>query len=144
MIEIKQINGCDNLKEAFEIREKVFIVEQKVPPDLEWDELDTIATHFLLYLDKTPIGTARVFKRDNNWYIGRMAILKEHRGKRYGKLIMQNIMAYLMTKKPKNIIIHAQTTVLDFYRKFGFNEIGDEFLDAGIKHKEMVYKSKKV
>jgi predicted GNAT family N-acyltransferase len=144
MLDIKLLKGTDDLKEAFEIRKKVFIIEQNVPPELEWDELDKLATHFVLYLDKTPIGTARVFKKDSNWSIGRMAILKECRGKGYGKFIMENIMNFLKAKNLKKIIIHAQITVLGFYQKFGFQEIGDEFLDAGIKHKEMVYYGRNV
>lgn len=143
MLEIKLLKGTDNLTEAFRIREKVFIKEQRVPPELEWDGMDKIATHFLLYLDKTPIGTARIFGKDGNWYIGRMAILKEHRKKGYGKLIMENVMEFLKTQKPGKIVLHAQTTVLGFYEKFGFNEIGGEFLDAGIKHKAMVYSPRK-
>lgn len=144
MLGIKLLKATDDLKEAFEIRKKVFIIEQNVPPELEWDELDKIANHFVLYLDKTPIGTARVFKKDSDWYIGRMAILKEYRGKGSGKFIMEKVMNYLKKENPFKIIIHAQTTVLGFYQKFGFQEIGDEFLDAGIKHKEMVYYSRKV
>ncbi len=144
MLEIKLLKNLDNLKEALEIRKKVFVVEQNVPPELEWDEMDKMATHFLLYLDKIPIGTARVFKKESDWYIGRMAILKEYRGKGYGKIIMEYIMDFLNAMNPEKIIIHAQTTVLGFYRKFRFNEIGDEFLDAGIKHREMIYFSQKV
>lgn len=139
MLELKKIDVDNDFNDAFAIREKVFIQEQNVPPELEWDETDKIATHFLLYFDKIPIGTARVFKKDNNWHIGRMAILKEYRGKGYGRFIMQNIMDYLLAKKPNKIIIYAQTAVLGFYKKFGFVEVGDEFFDAGIKHKIMVY-----
>jgi predicted GNAT family N-acyltransferase len=139
MLELKIINGEKDLNEALAIRAKVFIEEQKVPPELEWDDKDKIATHFILYLDQKPIGTARVFLEDNNWYIGRMAVLKEYRGKGYGKFIMQEIMKFLSAKKPNKIIINAQIAVLGFYRKFGFVEVGEEFWDAGIKHKAMVY-----
>jgi predicted GNAT family N-acyltransferase len=139
MFEIKQLSGTADLSDAYKIRKQVFIEEQKVPPDLEWDEMDKIATHFILYLDKTPIGTARTFEQEGIWYIGRMAVLKEHRGKGFGKLIMESVLNYLKLKNPAKIVIHAQITVLDFYRKFGFVEFGEEFLDAGIKHKEMVY-----
>ncbi|MEO0093428.1 MAG: GNAT family N-acetyltransferase [candidate division WOR-3 bacterium] len=139
MTELKQIEGTGDLTDAFQIRHEVFIQEQKVAPELEWDEWDKIATHFVLYQDKVPIGTARVFEKDGIWYVGRMAIRKEYRGKGYGKFLMDNIMRYLKSKKPTKIVINAQTSVLSFYRKFGFMEIGDEFLEAGIKHKEMVY-----
>jgi predicted GNAT family N-acyltransferase len=139
MIEMKLTNSSEDLSDAFKIRERVFIKEQKVLPELEWDEMDKIATHFILYLNKIPIGTARVFEKDSAWYIGRMAVLKEYRGKGFGKHIMENVLNFLNSKKPSKIIIHAQTTVVNFYKKFGFVEVGDEFLDAGIKHREMVY-----
>ena len=139
MTEIKLLNGTDNLSAAFTIRQRVFIDEQKVPPELEWDDMDKVAIHFILYLDKNPVGTARVFEKQRVWYIGRMAILQKHRGKGYGKLMMENVLNFLFSKKPNIIVLYAQITVLGFYRKFGFVEIGDEFLDAGIKHKEMRY-----
>jgi len=139
MTEIKRLNDNEDLSDAFKIRKQVFIDEQKVPPELEWDELDKIATHFILYFNHTPIGTARTFIQAGIWYIGRMAVLKEHRDQGFGKLIMENVLNYLKTKNPNKIIIHAQITVLGFYKKFGFNEFGDEFLDAGIKHKTLVY-----
>lgn len=139
MPEIKILHGNEDLSDAYKIRKIVFIDEQKVPPELEWDEMDQIATHFILYFNDTPIGTARTFEQDGIWYIGRMAVLKEHRNQGYGGLIMENVLNYLKTKNPGKIIIHAQTTVLGFYKKFGFTEFGDEFLDAGIKHKAMSY-----
>jgi predicted GNAT family N-acyltransferase len=139
MTKIKILNGSEDLGDAVKIRKIVFIDEQKVPPELEWDEIDKIATHFVLYLDKTSIGTARTFIQDGIWYIGRMAVLKEYRNQGYGKLIMVNVLNYLKTKNPRKIIIHAQTIVLGFYKKFGFTEFGEEFLDAGIKHKAMLY-----
>jgi predicted GNAT family N-acyltransferase len=139
MTEIKILNGNEDLSDAYKIRKIVFIDEQKVPPELEWDVMDKIATHFILYFNDTPIGTARTFGQNGIWYIGRMAILKEYRNQGYGKLIMENVLNYLKTLSLSKIIIHAQTTVLGFYKKFGFTEFGDEFLDAGIKHKAMSY-----
>lgn len=115
MIELKIIHG----KDAFGIRKKVFIEEQNIPKELEWDKMDKFAFHFVLYFDKVPIGTARLFEKDRVWYVGRMAILKEYRRKGYGKLIMENILNFLKSKNPSKIVIHAQVPVVDFYKKFG-------------------------
>ena len=100
MTEIKILPGNEDLNDAFKIRKIVFIDEQKVPPELEWDEMDKIATHFILYINDTPIGTARTFVQDGIWYIGRMAVLKEHRNQGYGKLIMENVLNYLKSQNP--------------------------------------------
>ena len=140
MNKIKILHGDEDLNDAYKIRQLVFIEEQKVPSELEWDEMDKIATHFILYFNDIPIGTARTFVKDGIWYIGRMAVLKEYRNQGYGKLIMEYVLNYLKNKNPNKIIIYAQTTVLGFYKKFGFSEYGNEFFDAGIKHKAMLYR----
>lgn len=141
MIKVKIIRNGGCLKDAFEIRQKVFIEEQNVPRELEWDEIDKIAIHFIFYLDKIPMGTARFFEKDGIWYIGRMAILKEYRGKGFGKFIMKKMLNFAKHRKVNKIVIHAQIAVIEFYKKFGFVETNDEFLEAGIKHRKMVYQT---
>ena len=78
-----------------EIRQRVFIDEQKVPPDLEWDDTDEIADHFLAVLpDNTPVAVGRMFTTlDDTAHIGRMAVLPEHRGKGIGEAMLRHIMA---------------------------------------------------
>ncbi len=141
MIGVKIIRGNECLKDAFEIRQKVFIEEQNVSKELEWDEIDKIATHFILYLDKIPIGTARFFEKDGIYYIGRMAILREYRGKGLGEIILKKILNFAKHRKISKIVLHAQIAVVKFYKRFGFVETNNEFLEAGIKHKKMVYHS---
>ena len=142
VIEVKIIQGDAGLKDAFEIRRRVFIEEQNVPKELELDEMDRIASHFILYLDKTPIGTARLFEKDDIYYIGRMAVLKEYRGRGFGEFIMKKMMDFAKHRKINKIVLHAQNDVVEFYKKFGFVETDNEFWEAGIKHKEMVYQFK--
>ena len=120
------------------IRETVFIEEQQVPVELEWDGLDRKCLH-VLALDTCgrPIGTAR-FLPDG--HIGRMAVLKEWRGKGVGSAMLSRLLAEAKKRSIYQVVLNAQTTAADFYKKFGFQLEGKEFIDAGIPHVKMVLK----
>lgn len=114
------------------IRITVFVEEQGVPQDLEWDGLDEHAFHVMAFAaDGTPIGTGRLLQ---DGHIGRVAVLREWRGKGVGRalldmlLVIANKMGYDVVK------LHAQTRVLDFYLSRGFKTEGEEFMEAGIPH----------
>ena len=114
------------------IRTKVFVEEQGVPPDLEWDGLDEHAYHVIAYApDGTPIGTGRLLQ---DGHIGRLAVLREWRGKGVGRSILDMLMV-IANKMGNDIVrLHAQTRVLDFYIGRGFAKQGTEFMEAGILH----------
>jgi predicted GNAT family N-acyltransferase len=118
------------------IRETVFIQEQHVPVDLEWDQFDESCLH-LLALDATnrPIGTARLLQ---DGHIGRMAVLKEWRGLGVGTALLKHLLSEAKTRGLAIAIVNAQTYAVDFYARFGFQSKGDEFLDAGIPHVRML------
>jgi predicted GNAT family N-acyltransferase len=118
------------------IRETVFIYEQGVPPELEWDEADANCIH-LLAMDSVgkPIGTARL-SRDGS--VGRMAVLKDWRGKGVGSALVGCLLGEARSRQIKQIGLNAQTYAVGFYLKFGFQAVGEEFLDAGIPHVRMV------
>lgn len=120
-----------------EIRKTVFIEEQSVPADLEWDEFDTTSTHFLVTDNDQPIATARL-KPDGQ--IGRMAVIKSHRRMGAGSNLLNYIVNYAKASGLKDIYCHAQVAVIDFYLKKEFKAIGDEFLDANIPHQAMFKK----
>ena len=121
------------------IRKQVFIIEQQVPPELELDERDTSAIHFLAYGKyKQAIGTARLLTATNNTaQIGRMAVLKAYRGKGCGKALLSACIQYAKEQSFNEVFLHAQNHAIPFYQKTGFNIRGDEFMDAGIPHNEM-------
>ena len=135
-----KIAQTDKEKEkCFEIREKVFMDEQKVPAELEWDELDEVSTHFYLTCNDIPVGTVRLAVFDSEiGKIGRMAILKEYRRNGFGKVIMENIINYAKQNKIKKLVLASQSYITEFYEKLGFKVIGDEFLDANIPHFKMI------
>ncbi len=118
------------------IRETVFIHEQHVPVELEWDEFDAGCLH-VLALDSAgnPIGTARLLP---DGHIGRMAVLTEWRGRGVGSALLQQLLAEAKKRHLGVAIVNAQTYAAGFYAKLGFRTEGEEFIDAGIPHVRMV------
>ena len=120
------------------IRETVFILEQHVPIELEWDGLDAGCLH-VLAADSAgnPIGTARLLP---DGHIGRMAVLKEWRGRGVGSALLRLLLKEVKKRQLRLVILNAQTSAAGFYAKFGFQTVGEEFMDAGIPHVKMVLK----
>lgn len=119
---------------ASEIRRKVFIDEQNVPQEEEWDGLDPACQHFLAMLDGQPVGTARLLP---DAHIGRVAVLANARGTGIGVLLMQAAIEAARHAGHLQVVLSAQVHALAFYERLGFVAHGDEFLDAGIPHREM-------
>jgi len=117
------------------VREKVFIDEQKVPRELEWDEWDDASDHAVaLDARGKPIGTARLLPDGR---IGRMAVLKDWRRKGVGAALLRAMLDRARSRSMARAFLHAQVQAAVFYRRFGFSERGGEFLEAGIPHVEM-------
>jgi len=126
-------------KEIKAIRTKVFVEEQGVPPELEWDGLDEGSYHVLAYApDGSPIGTGRLLQ---DGHIGRIAVLLEWRGKGVGRALLEMLLVIANKMGNEEVILHAQTRVLGFYRKRGFTKTGREFMEAGIPHVAMKRKT---
>ena len=117
-----------------EIRRRVFIEEQQVPEELEWDEDDKACIHVLVTNNQTPIATGRI-KMDG--HIGRMAVLKDYRNKGIGSAVLKALINFSKTLKMKSVYLHAQTSAIPFYEKHDFKTSSKEFMDAGIPHKTM-------
>ena len=118
------------------VREIVFIEEQHVPRAEEWDGQDEGARHFLAtYPTGQPCGCARLLPSGQ---IGRMAVLTELRGLGLGMRLLQAAMHAARADGLHQVFLHAQTHALQFYRKAGFVAHGEEFMEAGIPHREMV------
>lgn len=119
-----------------QIRRQVFIEEQKVPEELEWDEFDDSSIHFLASCEDQPVACARL-KADGQ--IGRMAVLAEHRNRGFGRKLLKFILQTSEQKLSK-VYLHAQLTAVPFYKKQGFIETGEIFYEANIPHREMFKK----
>lgn len=132
---IQLMTWPDALPLARAVREKVFIEEQDVPRELEWDEWDERSDH-VVALDgrSNAIGTARLLPIGR---IGRMAVLRPWRGRGVGAALLEALLQLAREKGIPEVTLHAQTHAAGFYRKFGFDTRGDEFLEADIPHVEM-------
>ena len=146
------ISNWENHKNQLKtIRDQVFIQEQNVPVELEWDDLDEKAVHVLAEVHfndkkadakkvnskKLAIGTARIIINNKQAHIGRMAVLPEWRSKGVGSEILLVCINECRKHGIKKIVLNAQVYVIQFYQKAGFKISSDEFLDAGIAHKQM-------
>ena len=146
IIFVNNIKDKSDKKKAFEIRNLVFCEEQKVLKKIEFDGLDQFCDHYLAIINEVPIGTARVREQIRGTFkIERMAVLKRYRKKGVGKAIMKKILKhYLNLSKINKLILNSQIEAKDFYKKFGFVEVGNEFVEANIKHQKMIYKTQMV
>ena len=122
-------------EEARPIRLTVFVEEQRVPVEIEWDEHDATSLHALAYAaEGSAVATGRLLP---DGHIGRMAVLREWRGKGVGGAILERLIAAARARGDKEIELFAQTHAIPFYRKYGFAESGPGFEEAGIPHQAM-------
>jgi predicted GNAT family N-acyltransferase len=129
----------DHGKALRAVREAVFIREQGVPAELEWDELDAKCVH-LMALDaaENVIGTARLLLQQGaQGRIGRMAVLKEWRGKGVGDALMRRLLKEAAARQIQQLTLSAQVYAVGFYTRFGFTAVGKQFIEAGIPHVKM-------
>jgi len=117
------------------VRSEVFLREQGVPDELEWDDLDAMAVHVQARdAFGNAIGCGRLLP---DGHIGRVAVLRHWRGKGVGTEIMQVLIALARERGHTTVRLNAQTQAMPFYVRLGFSLEGEEFLDAGIPHRHM-------
>jgi predicted GNAT family N-acyltransferase len=132
---IRPVNYTAHRDQLHAIRRSVFIEEQSVPEELEWDEIDERCYHVLAFdPDGAPIGTGRLVL---DGHIGRMAVLKAWRGKSVGSAILKMLLVLAQKEGIALVRLHAQTHAVGFYAKHGFKATGKEFMEAGIPHRAM-------
>ena len=136
MIRVKKIETDQELQEAFKIREIVFIDEQECPPEEEFDGLDDESIHFIAYITGEPVGTSRYRTTDKGVKLERFAVLKEHRGKGVGKRLVQTAIVQIAATFEAGTLLymHAQLDAMPLYARYGFEKVGDKFVEAGIEH----------
>lgn len=117
------------------VRETVFMREQGVSAELEWDGLDESCRHALALSAKgDAIGCGRITP---DAHIGRMAVLQEWRGRKVGSAILEALLDEARRLDFAEVELSAQVQAMPFYRRFGFAEEGEEFMDADIPHRKM-------
>lgn len=135
MSEVRILSWDEARAAAAAIRTSVFVIEQKVPAELEMDDMDAHCDHALAFdAGGNAIATGRLLP---DGHIGRMAVLAAHRGSGVGRRVLDALVARAQSRGMREAILSAQTHALGFYEKAGFTAVGPEFMEAGIPHREM-------
>ncbi|MHB1216035.1 MAG: GNAT family N-acetyltransferase [Thiobacillus sp.] len=125
-------HGQENLSR---VRRAVFIDEQGVPEQLEWDAADAAAVHLLAVAESgQPIGCARLLP---DGHLGRMAVLPAWRGRGVGRALLAAALNAAQARGLATLRLSAQTHATGFYARAGFIAVGDEYEEAGIPHVAM-------
>lgn len=128
-----EIKIYDSLPDdARTIRIKVFVEEQGFKE--EFDSVDDVATHIVMYDGQKPVATCRFFVKDGSYLLGRIAVIKEYRSKHIGALLMQKAQEQIKRRGGNKITIHAQTRAKDFYLKQGYTDSGINDFEEGCPH----------
>jgi predicted GNAT family N-acyltransferase len=121
--------------DARAVRQAVFVIEQKVPLELEWDDMDAQCLHAVACDgEANAIGTARLLP---DGHIGRMAVLQAARGSGIGGAMLRALMREAARRGHASVLLHAQTHAEAFYLRHGFRREGDVFMEAGMPHVQM-------
>lgn len=134
------IEIASDISDCLALRMAVFVHEQNVPEDEEMDELDEQSVHFVARDgNQAPIGTARIYEVGDIGKIGRVCVAKSHRGTGLGAQLIDVCLVEL-SKRPhlNQAKLGAQNHAIKFYERFGFVVQGDEYMDGGIPHHDMV------
>lgn len=137
----KRITVEEDLKIAFSIRKEVFVEEQGVPLEDEFDEHDTLdgqCKHILVYYNQQPVGTGRIRTVDGLGKLERICILKPYRQFGLGKLIINELEQIAKEMGLSQVKLHGQTQAEGFYKKLGYQTASDVFMEDGIPHILMV------
>lgn len=133
-MKISKVSWAESAAPLSAIRRAVFIEEQGVPEELEWDDEDEAALHVLVLEEGQPIACGRMLP---DGHIGRMAVLKNYRGRGAGRLVLKTLLMEAEKLRRGRVFLNAQIQAAAFYAKYGFNQVGGEFLDANIPHVRM-------
>ena len=137
---IRRAETSRDIAQCLSIRDVVFVGEQGVDPDLERDGLDSKAIHYIAFGPDRALGTARVIKQDDRFKFQRVAVLGEARGTGLGAALMRFMMDDLARSPDadsRHFFLSSQVQAVPFYEKLGFSIVSDEYMEAGIPHRDM-------
>lgn len=132
------VDDPDLLSKSFKLRHEVFVEEQEVPPDLEWDDDDRTAVHACILDRGEAVATGRLVIHGAEGKIGRMAVKKNRRGEGLGREILRKLIAAGREMGVSSFYLHAQVHAKEFYSREGFTPTGGIFDEAGIPHVKMI------
>lgn len=138
---VKEITREEQLTTAFNIRKAVFVAEQQVPLDDEYDEFDKLQAmcrHILVYHNDKPVGTGRIRWIDGIGKLERICILPSHRSLGLGKSIIEGLESIAQKENTAQVKLHGQTQAEGFYHKLGYETTSDIFMEGDIPHVVMM------
>jgi predicted GNAT family N-acyltransferase len=151
--DVRVVRDDDAYEDAVAVRMAVFVDEQGVPEQLELDDHEDEAVHFVAYEPSDhdhdgpghhhdepgdPIGAARLREPDDGvGKVERVAVLDSHRGRGVGRELMVTAESVAAARGYDRLVLHAQTTATGFYERLGYERVGDTFQEDGIEHVEM-------
>lgn len=140
MVEYKWFEAGEPYGDCTDIRKEVFCDEQKYPVEAEFDELDKVTPHLVVYKDGVPAGTGRLVYVDENFcHIGRIAVKKMFRGEGFGRLVVEELIRRVKAENIPTVTIEAQTHAAGFYEKLGFKIVTREIIyDLHVPHYKMI------
>ena len=138
MIEARLVRDEGERQTVMAIRHRVFVVEQRVPVELETDSYDDDADHLLGLVDGVPLGAGRlVVESDAQGHLGRLAVLSEARGSGLGVALVRAIEERAQERGLGSVVLGSQVYAVGFYERLGYAAYGEVFDDAGIPHRHM-------
>ena len=133
----KRIMLEEDLRKAFDIRKAVFVEEQSVPLEDEFDEFDNLngqCEHLLVYFEEQPVGTGRIRWVNEFGKLERICILEPYRKFGLGKVIITALEKIAQERGAKKVKLHGQTQAEGFYKKLGYQTSSSVFIEDGIPH----------
>jgi len=132
------VAGPEDRAAIAELRTRVFVAEQGVPPEIEQDAADSWAVHVLSRDDGgRVVATGRLLVRGRTAGIGRMATDPAVRGRGHGAAVLAELHRQAVLRGVTEVELHAQVTARGFYERAGYTAVGDEYDEAGIRHVTM-------
>lgn len=142
MIEVRSVALPDELEQVYTIRRKVFMEEQEVSLEDEFDGMDEESKHYLATVDGHAAGTARWRRTGHGIKLERFAVIQEFRGKGVAKMLVAQVMKDVLADKSgsERVYLHAQMEAVNLYAREGFEKVGNEFMECNIRHVEMEFR----
>lgn len=137
MIVNEWLTGDADISEPFSIRRAVFVEEQGIPEDVEFDADDARALHLVIRDSDRPVACGRIWHDGCTFRIGRCAVLKDARGQGIGDLLLKLLLRKAFEYTQTQVCLHAQEYAQGFYARYGFTQTGEPFIEGGIPHVEM-------
>jgi len=143
LLDIRFTQNNKDMLSCLDLRRTVFIEEQNVPENEEVDGDDPDCDHILLTVSDIPVGAARLKYYNDFIKVQRVCVLKNYRGQGIGSKIINFIIRHVEKNDIRSSVrLGSQIHALEFYKRLGFIEFGEEYLDAGILHKDMEFRIK--